>query len=117
MGKESGAVGVGEGGGGEIVKPYAVEVSFTMIVMAADEADAYSIAISEDDDAWHDTYEKDHTVLGEVMSEADLKRYKWDGQCIPYGGDGDTRLSDILAEPQPDRDDKTIDMFGDANAN
>jgi hypothetical protein len=48
-----------------------------------------------------------------MKTEADLKRYKWDGQCIPYGGDGNTRLSDILAalEPEPERDTRTIDMF------
>ena len=99
------------------MKPYAVEVSFTMIVMAEDENEAYTVAFDEADDAWRDTSDKDHTVLGPVRSEDDLKRHGWDGQCIPYGGDGETRISDILAELQPDRDDKTIDMFGDANAN
>lgn len=96
------------------MKPYAVEVSFTMIVMAADEGDASSIAISEDEDAWRDTYDKNHIVVGEIKTEADLKYHKWDGQCIPYGGDGNTRLKDILAaEPEPERDTRTIDMFSE----
>lgn len=95
------------------MKPFAVEVSFTMIVMAEDETDAYRAALNDASEAWSETYDQDYRVLGEIKTEADLKRHKWDGQCIPYGGDGNTRLSDILAsiEPEPERDTRTIDMF------
>jgi hypothetical protein len=97
------------------MKPYAVEVSFTMIVLAEDENEAYTVAFDEADDAWRDTSDKDHTVLGPVRSEDDLKRHGWDGQCVPYGGDRNTRLKDILAsiEVEPERDTRTIDMFGE----
>lgn len=96
------------------MKPYAVEISFTMIVMADDESDAFHCARENASEAWGDTYDPSFDVCGQVKAEADLKRHKWDGQCIPYGGDGDTRLSDILAtiDAEPERDDKTIDMFG-----
>jgi hypothetical protein len=97
------------------MKPYAVEVSFTMIVMAEDEDDAYAVAEEWADEAWGDTSSgsKDFHVDGLVRNDADLKRYKWDGQCLPYGGDGGIRLSDILAalDAEPERDTKTIDMF------
>lgn len=95
------------------MKPYAVEVSFTMIVMAEDEGDAYQCARECGSEAWGDTYDPKFEVCEDMKTEADLKRYKWDGQCIPYGGDGNTRLSDILAaiEQEPERDTRTIDMF------
>jgi hypothetical protein len=95
------------------MKPYAVEVSFTMVVMAEDETDAYQCARENASEAWGDTYDPRIDVCEQMQTEADLKRHRWDGQCIPYGGDGNTRLSDILStlEPAPDRDDKTIDMF------
>jgi len=98
------------------MKPYAAEVSFTMIVMAENENDAEEIAISEADDAWRDVPEKDYWATGPIRTEADLNLHGWDGHSIPYGGDGETRLSDILAaiEPEPERDDRTIDMFGEA---
>jgi len=96
------------------MKPYAVEVSFTMIVMAEDENEAYTAAFDEANDAWRHSDDRDYDVLGPVRTEDDLIRYGWSGQCIPYGGDGDTRLADILAnmEPEAERDTMTIDMFG-----
>lgn len=81
------------------MKPYAVEVSFTMIVMADDEEHAEIIADNEAREAWYDTSHKDFKVHGQVLTEDDLRRHKWDGFCIPYGGDGNTRLSEILANP------------------
>jgi hypothetical protein len=95
------------------VKPYAVEVSFTMIVMAESDAHAESIAQSDAYEAWGDSPAIDYMSQGEVASMAELCRHGWDGACLPYGGDGETRLSDILAvEPEPERDTRTIDMFG-----
>jgi len=95
------------------VKPYAVEVSFTMIVMAEDESHAHEVAEDWADDAWRDDASKAFNVDGVVSSDADLLRHGWDGYCLPYGGDGESNLKQILAsqEPEPARDDKTIDMF------
>jgi hypothetical protein len=97
------------------MKPYAVEVSFTMIVMAEDESDAYASAMDSANEAWRDTYDHDYDVLGPVRNEDDLKRHGWSGDSIPYGGDGETYLKTILAsiEAEPDRDAKTIDMFAE----
>lgn len=98
------------------MKPYAVEVSFTMIVMAEDETEAYHVADENAREAWGDTQSPDYMVLNPVTSEEQLKFRGWDGNCIPYGGDGDTRLKDIIANLEPElvRDDKTVDMFAES---
>jgi hypothetical protein len=95
------------------MKPYAVEISFTMIVMAEDEDDAIEAAEDFADDAWRDDASKDFNVYGPVRTEGELAKHGWDGECPPYNGDGETRLKDILAsmEPEPQRDTRTIDMF------
>ncbi|MFL9904707.1 hypothetical protein PQR71_42380 [Paraburkholderia fungorum] len=86
-----------------------------MIVMAEDESDAYQCARENASEAWGDTYDPQIDVCEQMKTEADLKRHKWDGQCIPYGGDGSARLSDIFAaiEAEPERDTRTIDMFSE----
>jgi len=100
------------------MKPYAVEVSFTMIVMAEDESDAYEAALSDADDAWSDAYDKDYTVLQAINTEEDLKRHGWSGDDTPYGTDSHEPLRTILAELPPvvERDTRTIDMFAQEQA-
>lgn len=95
------------------MKPYAVEVSFTMIVMAEDEDDAIDVAEGNADDAWRDDGSKDFVVSGPIRSVEELSRHGWSGECLPYGGDSDANLRDILdaIEPEPERDTRTIDMF------
>lgn len=34
----------------------------------------------------------------EIFSLNDLNEMEWDRNCIPYGGDGNTRLKDLLPE-------------------
>ena len=76
-----------------------VDVTFrtTLVVEAADEGDAYWEARFNAKQALNDdcncTPEID--VRGEVRSPKDL-REGWDIECIPYGGDGNTRLSALL---------------------
>jgi hypothetical protein len=103
---------------GATMKPYAVEVSFTMIVMAEDESDAYEAALSDADDAWSDAYDKDYTVLQAINTEEDLKRHGWSGDDTPYGTDSHEPLRTILAELPPvvERDTRTIDMFAQEQA-
>ncbi|WP_345815329.1 hypothetical protein AAGS40_23420 [Paraburkholderia sp. PREW-6R] len=50
-----------------------------------------------------------------IASEDELIAHDWDGMCLPYGGDGHTRLREIIAAiaALPDRDTKTIDMFSE----
>jgi hypothetical protein len=98
-----------------ILKPYAVEVSFTMIVMAEHEAHAQIIADSKYREAVHDEPNPDLDVSGPITDVSQLTG-GWTGNCVPYGGDGETELADIIAALPPPRDTKTIDMFEEQTA-
>lgn len=77
---------------------YNVEVTFktTMVVVADDEDDARSVAREDAFNSLRDADERpDVNVRGEVTSEKDL-RDGWDGGCLPYGGNRNTRLSELL---------------------
>lgn len=91
------------------MKLFAVELTITTVVMAACEEDAYGVAMDEIGDITNDT-DHDIDVIGEVKA-LDRLPSGWDGMCLPYGGDGETRLKDLLPETEPARDTRTIDMF------
>ncbi|BAO88956.1 hypothetical protein [Caballeronia cordobensis] len=96
----------------KILKPFAVKIELTAVVMAEDAAHAIYVAKCHKHDVASD--DEGHFLPGiEITSEEQLDLYGWDGMCLPYGGDGHQRLRDILAalEALPDRDTKTIDMF------
>lgn len=82
------------------LKPYVVTLSVTAVVMAEDEGDAGEVA----DDCMRRIFsdapyaEINFPAVFEVKTEADLASTGWDGFCIPYGGDGNTMLRDILGE-------------------
>ena len=97
----------------ETLKPYFVELTYTAVVMAACAGDAEFKAES-----------LGHRIVGdcgapwcnatEVRSLDHLKRLDsgWDGNCGAYGG-GEPRLSEVLPEEDPpERDTKTLDLFG-----
>lgn len=94
-------------------KPYFVTLEVTAVVMAEDADHAFNVAKLERREICSDT---DMTILvgSEVTSEVDLSRHDWSGDALPYGGDGRSRLRDILAalDALKERDNKTIDMFG-----
>ena len=77
---------------------YNVQVVFrtTMVVEAEDEDDAEYVASRN---ALNDLHENgvdpSVSVRGEITRISQL-RDGWDGACVPYGGDGNTRLSDLL---------------------
>ncbi|SCU75565.1 hypothetical protein CNECB9_2370139 [Cupriavidus necator] len=91
------------------MKLFTVEISVTAVVMAESEMEAYSVAISELSDIMRDS-EPDIDVHGEIKA-LDRLPADWDPMCLPYGGDGETRLKDLLQETEPVRDARTIDMF------
>ncbi|WP_454751653.1 hypothetical protein [Cupriavidus necator] len=91
------------------MKLFTVEISVTAVVMAESEMEAYSVAAYEAREIWSDA-EPDIGVHGEVQS-LDRLPEEWDGMSLPYGGDGETRLKDLLPETEPVRDTRTIDMF------
>ncbi|GAA4400510.1 hypothetical protein [Quisquiliibacterium transsilvanicum] len=78
------------------MKLYEVSVEFTMVVQAGDEEDAWDVARENVRDAVGDADPHLH-VVRRVTGAAQL-RDGWDGMCIPYGGDGNTRIKDILGE-------------------
>jgi len=103
------------------LKPFSVEISIVTVVMATDSTHAMQVA---EDTARESLGDVSHTDCGygfgrEIKDEKQLSSIGWNGDCLPYGGDGNTRLKDILSElqdsPAPDRCDKTVDMF-DAKA-
>lgn len=99
------------------MKPYAVEVSFTMIVMAEDETHAHDVARENENEAWHEST-RDYAALGPIHSEKELNLYGWNGDCFPYG-ECHSRLKDILASLELDpgqdplRDVRTGDLFSE----
>ncbi|WP_027798295.1 hypothetical protein [Paraburkholderia dilworthii] len=97
------------------MKPYAITMSVTAVVMAENEQHARIVAERDKREIFGDVYgdQIKYSPATEMTCEADLEKVGWDDLCIPYGGDGNTRLSDILAavESEPERDTRTIDMF------
>lgn len=91
------------------MKLYTVEISVTAVVMAETEKEAHSVARFELTDIVRDS-DPDIDVHGEVKS-LDRLPASWDPMCLPYGGDGETRLKDLLPQTEPVRDTRTIDMF------
>lgn len=97
------------------MKPYSVEVRFVMVVMAESTLDAYVAATSSMHEAWGDA-DPEVNVMSEISSVDQLESIGWNGDCLPYDGDGETRLAAIIdALPAP-RDDKTVDMFAEQSA-
>lgn len=80
-----------------------VDVTFTttMVVEAVSEDEARRVARAEALQAVRDANEAPSiNVTGEVSSLRQL-RNGWDGVCVPYGGDGNTRLSELLPPMKP----------------
>jgi hypothetical protein len=100
-----------------ILKPYFVTIEYTAVVMAKSDLDARSVADIEAHEICREEG-PDITTGTEVTCIADLKARGWCGEELAYGGDGQTKLKDILAalEALPTRDTKTIDMFAERSA-
>ena len=77
------------------MKPYQVEITTIAIVMAEDEAHALQVTESEAHAIFSDDPNPRIEIDGEVTDLAKMS-HGWDGECIPYGGDGNTRLKDLL---------------------
>jgi len=94
------------------MKPYFVTLQISAVVMAESVMDAMLAAESESREILRDG-ELEADEATELTSIEQLIRTitGWDGGCIPYNGDGNTRLKDLLPESEPFKDTKTIDMF------
>ena len=68
----------------------------SMVVVADDEDHAWQVAQEHAKEAFDDANEPFQThVTGEVRKIEHL-RSGWDGDCVPYGGDENARLRDLL---------------------
>lgn len=68
----------------------------TMVVQADDEDDAHEEALYHWREGVSDSDARPTLhITGEVTKESHL-RDGWDGMCIPYGGNGNTRIKDLL---------------------
>lgn len=75
-----------------------IDVSLSIVVEAEDEDHAWDIALDDHRDALRELEPNlQICVMGEARKLSQLKP-GWDGDCIPYGGDGNTRLKDLLPE-------------------
>jgi hypothetical protein len=74
-----------------------VTVRYTIVVSADNEDKAEDVAREnwgeglKDADPWPEL-----DIRGEIKTESNL-RDGWDENCLPYGGDGKTRIGDILS--------------------
>ena len=76
------------------MKLFKVTAEYEFVMAVEDDEDEYSAA----EEAWRDArYDGEPSLFvgKEVKSLADLPE-GWDGLCIPYLGDGNTRLQELL---------------------
>ena len=94
------------------MKPYMVEITTYGVVMAEDEAHAHQVADSYKREILGDDWNPRIEVDGVVVKVDDLS-HGWDGECIPYGGDGNTTLAALLAPNDQDngRRSRPVDPF------
>lgn len=73
---------------------FTVELRNVIVVVADDESHAYSVARDHRVTACMDG-DPEFNVIGPVTSAKELPR-DWDALCLPYGGDGNTTIGEIL---------------------
>ncbi|MCA8037068.1 hypothetical protein LGM46_29295 [Burkholderia arboris] len=87
-------------------------MSFLVVVMANDDEHARTVAQASSDEAIRDSGVAAGT--SRLITDVAQLRDGWSGDCLPYGGDGRTKLADIIAAAAaPERCARTMDMFGD----
>ena len=72
------------------MKLYTAKVTFDFVLVAENEHEAFATALSEMKEAFSDLDR--HDV--DVDIDPGVHAYKWDDDCIPYGGDGNTRTKE-----------------------
>lgn len=73
-------------------KLYTVSVAYDYVVVAENQHDALEVGMGYAKEALSDMSIRDV----DVDVAPGVHAYNWDGQCIPYGGDGNTRTKDYL---------------------
>jgi hypothetical protein len=72
------------------MKLYTTKVSFDFVVVAENANDAFGVALENMREAFSDLDRHDVDLDVEHGANA----YKWNDDCIPYGGDGNTRTAE-----------------------
>ena len=78
---------------------YSLELTMTthVVVVADDEAHAYDVAEQNAKRAFDDDIATPRISLNAEVRNASNLKHGWDGDCLPYGGDGKTKISALLA--------------------
>lgn len=77
-----------------MAKFWNVELTYVAVVQAEDEESAWEIASDNARSIVSDSSGPLVDVMHQIRGKKDF-RDGWDGRCIPYGGDGDKRISEI----------------------
>lgn len=79
------------------MKLFAVRMSVVAMIWAPDSENALETAKECHRDIDSDTGERERTfeLLCENVRADQLALFGWDGQCLPYGHDGNTRIKDL----------------------
>lgn len=91
-----------------MLKPYFVELKIIAVVMAESGTDALGVA-----ECYAEQICNDGELTADGATELNsLEQLKgcddgWNGMCVPFGGDGNTPLKDLLPETEPFKDTKT----------
>lgn len=79
---------------------FTVKITSYAVVIADDESHAVDVAQRHAREIVGDDGSPGAEFIGEVRSEADLVD-SWDGGCVPYGGDGNSRIGELLRAQTP----------------
>ena len=74
-----------------------VKLDMVMVVEAVDDDQAKRLARQDWSEAVSDADIRPVVTISDVVTRLDQLCDGWDGECIPYGGDGNTRLKELLA--------------------
>jgi len=92
-------------------KLFEIEITIRSVVQADDATHALMVARESADEIINEIDSLDCIdVMREVREAAHLPN-GWNIDCLPYGGDGRTRISAILDSLPPTPDTNTADMF------
>ena len=77
------------------MKLWTVEIKSVAVIVADSADEAADVAAQEASEILSDDFYPRIEVCGEVRALYDLPD-GWNGQCIPYGGDGNSELFELL---------------------
>lgn len=98
-----------------MMKPYFVELKISTVVMAENPLQAHLIAEEYGYEISDVEHHADSAELIESIEHLVKLDPEWSGDRVPYGGDLNTPLKQLLPATKQVKDTRTIDMFETAN--